>query len=859
MLYKEYIKVEEDFIPVFSFASDKSHPERWKSFSFDNIIKDDSYGVAKFFRPTDFLKYRLDIQIISPTKFLQSPQIVATSVNQIPTFFIFAADEVEQGKVKQTIEKIRAKSSKRAIIADFSATPFTAQRYEKFLQNKARELYFKDSQNQASQVKLAQKNAADLVAEWIRQLTVSSVRVLTSAKDSVSISGEGNFHKYLHELNGKFFGGGIEEISMNEKIFSTTCLTENVAKAAFGDDRIRGNISWLNFLSEPFRQLVKSGGEKYWLADPSHPLSKMKARVENLIAARFAHNNEISFGEIWDELRKPPVGLMKCPGSIFLMTLLLKDYSDNNFYLRDYNSNTSSLTGERLCSLIVAVVKNLPQARDNFIVKQTAEHLKFCKLTTEIFNLRKEDINSIDDASKFIKALLAKNHYPLWMLTYLLDDKNSTGYKSELVDALNLFCEFINPLPGRDITKIADEIFDICDTSPAIADDLKKLLRPKNFKAGMESHLKKYYPDFRKILRRLKISDVEAFSLFNGKFSSGTAYLLNLEEINRRIENLFAELQLVEAVNLILDSPQKNLADSRFVLKEKLNQIKVPRVVTEEFFPALKDLFQVCESLLSHTATDFSLASEIFKRTALPFKKFFDNQFDTFSKAVTNFVDGVPDSQILESVFKDMPSGIFFMTREDFSSQLKTLLKKINRIKKTNLLFSIWRDITGTPSPAEWSKLNEIPILCIFQKNLDIAQNCFAALNSQMTLANDSDLNAALKFIQSDEITALAKKDKCSEDFRSYFCGDLRLIVDDDSLRAILRKHAGDDVYSWFTKKKICEGHIRAFAKKNYTKKFLPTVRKVIRNMNAQEAKKYLDNLTHDMLFGVQILENSGG
>lgn len=384
---------------------------------------------------------------------------------------------------------------------------------------------------------------------------------------------------------------------------------------------------------------------------------------------------------------------------------------------------------------------------------------------TEIFNLRKEDIKSIDDASKFIKALLAKNRYPLWMLTYLLDDKNSTGYKSELIDSLNLFCEFINPPPGRDITKIADEIFDICDTSPAIVDDLKKLLRPKNFKTGMEIHLKKNHPEVRKILRRLKISDDEAFSLLNGKFSSGTAYLLNLEEIDRRIENLFAELQLVEAINLILDSPQKNLADSRFALKEKINQIKIPRVVTEEFFPAFKDLFQVFNSLIFHTATDFTLAAEIVKRNARPFKKFFDNQFDTFAKAVTSFVDGVPDSQILESVFKDMPAGIFFMTRDDFSSQLKTLLKKINRMKKTNLLFSIWRDITGTPYPAEWSKLNEIPILCVFQKNLDIAQNCFAALNSQTTLVNDSDLNAALKFIQSDEITALAKKDKCSEDF----------------------------------------------------------------------------------------------
>ena len=126
----------------------------------------------------------------------------------------------------------------------------------------------------------------------------------------------------------------------------------------------------------------------------------------------------------------------------------------------------------------------------------------------------------------------------------------------------------------------------------------------------MEIHLKKNHPEFRKILRRLKISDDEAFSLLNGK---------------------------------------------------------------------------VFNSLIFHTATDFTLAAEIVKRNARPFKKFFDNQFDTFAKAVTSFVDGVHDLQILESVFKDMPAGIFFMTREDFSSQLKTLLKKINRMNITAL------------------------------------------------------------------------------------------------------------------------------------------------------------------------------
>ena len=42
MLYKEYIKVESDFIPVFTSSSDRTHPERWKAFypheSFKKIL-----------------------------------------------------------------------------------------------------------------------------------------------------------------------------------------------------------------------------------------------------------------------------------------------------------------------------------------------------------------------------------------------------------------------------------------------------------------------------------------------------------------------------------------------------------------------------------------------------------------------------------------------------------------------------------------------------------------------------------------------------------------------------------------------------------------------------------------------------
>ena len=334
--------------------------------SFDAIIKDDSYGVAKKFKPTDYLKYRLDVQIISPTKFLQtSAANIQLDDNQILAFYIFAANEDEQGKVNQTIQRI-------------------------------------------------------------------------------------------HEN----FGSGIEEISINDKLFSPSGMTENVARYALSGERIKGSSSWLNLLSDPFRELILRGGDKYWLAMPSHTISKMKLVVDTVIENGLAQRNEVAFSDIWDALKKPPVGLLKCPGSIFPFTLLLKNYADKNFYVRDVNSNKHALTGERLYNLILNTVKELPGAQDKFIVKQTPKHIKFCQITSDIFNLPKEKINSVDDAAKNIKVRLTQSHYPLWSLKYFVEETYfDAPHKETYLRFLALFEELINPRIGRDVTKVADEIF----------------------------------------------------------------------------------------------------------------------------------------------------------------------------------------------------------------------------------------------------------------------------------------------------------------------------------------------------------------------------------------------------------------
>ena len=864
--------LEEGNDTNYIMATTQIDPDRMKNIleqvrrekSFDAIIKDESYGVAKKFKPTystDYLKYRLDIQIISPTKFLQTSLTnFHLADNQILAFYIFAADEDEQGKVNQTIQKIRDKFPERCIIADFSGTPFTKQRYDKFVQNKARELYFKDVPNQAGQVKLAKKSAEDLVEEWIRQFAVATVRVWSSAEESTQISGEGNFKKLLRELNKKFFGGGLEEISINDKLFAPSGLTENVAKYALSGERIKGSSSWLNLIGDKFRELVMRGGDKYWLAMPSHTISKMKLVVDSVIENGLAQENETAFSDIWDALKKPPVGLLKCAGSIFLFALLLKDYADKNFYVRDVNNNTHTLTGERLCNLIVNTVKELPGAQDKFIVKQTPEHKKFCWITSDIFNLPKEKINSVDDAAKNIKVRLTQSHYPLWSLKYFVEENYfDAPHKETYLRFLNLLEEFINPQAGRDVTKVADDIFSIYDKNLVVIDELKNIVREENFKAGMTIYIAQYKPELIKIVGRLNLLKGEYLSRLNEKLSADAAYLWKIDDVNRQIDNLFDELRLIEAINSVLSSPQKNLPEAYRALGDKLNKIRIPRAVVEEFQPYLKNLFQTFSALHNNTEKNFARAAEQINQSAQTFTDFFENQFEFFAKALTENVDGATDSKLVEKLFNDSPAGIFFKTRDDFILQMNSRLQKFRQDEKTGKFFATWQEVTGTTSPADWSNKNEIPILCAFQDCLEEVQLYFPALNRRSPLANETALDTAIKFIRGDKLSRLADKDFCNRAFVNHFCGEnYSVVITVEELREILRRCVGGDVYSWFDKKKNCEPQIRAFAEKNYREKFLSAVREKIRELSAEEAQKYLEELIDkDTLLGIRVLKNS--
>ena len=834
-----------------------------KEQSFDKIINDENYGPVQKFTPTNFLQYRLNIQMSSPTKFLQSANSeISSATNQIMTFYIFAVDETEQGKVNQTIKKIRSRFPDRCLIADFSATPFTRQRYDKFILNKARERYFKDIPNQTAQVKLAKKSAAELVAEWIRQLTVANVRVWYSAQESVQVSGYENFFRTLGELNGKFFGSGPEEISENDKIFSPTGLTDKVALCALDLSRVKGPFTWLRTFSDEFNKLTTQNEERYWINNPSNPISKMKSIVENIIRNNLMQKKEISLCELWDELKNPPVGLMKSAASIFLLTLLLRDYADKNFYIRDLNNNTGLLTGLELVNLVVITVKELPQAKEKFLIEQTPMQQKFCWISAEIFKIAEEKATSIDDTIKNVRIRLAQNRYPLWLLNYFVEQNLSQdSRKNSCLQFLYLFNEIVRPQNNHQLTKFADEIFLIYDKNHGIVDKIKSVVQKENLHAGVLIYTEQYKPEIKQICMRLDITETDYLSMLTEEFSADAAYLWTIEAVNKQIDNLFNELRLIEVINPLLPANQKNLYDVRQALSERLNRIRIPYNIIEEYYPVLKDILQALVAIHNNIEKNFARAAERIEKSKKIFTDFFDHQLSAFYEALTIYVDGNIDREISDRFFREMPTGTFFQSRDEFLSLIRLKLKKIRQSEKIGKIFDAWHKLTGTASPADWSNKNEIPILCLFMDCLDEAQLYFPVLNKHLQLPNETKLDDALKFISSEKISRLKNKTFCEKNFISYFCGeDFSQVIDVTSLRGLLRRHAGNDVYSWFTKKKIYDAQIKTFTTSIYLQNLLPSVQKKIRSLTAKQAQNYLEDLVDkDPLFGIRILKDSQG
>ena len=832
-----------------------------KAITFEKVISDSAYDVAKQFLPTDnYLKQRMKIVNVSPMNARQEAEKAEITYNHIPTFFLFARNEAEQGKIKETIPAIFEKVGERCIVVDFSSLPFTDALFTKFIENKAKEKYFSTLPNQKSQLELAKKISKEVLDEWTRKLITTSLYVYSAPNKMVQRVGGANLRKTFKEINSGFYSCGLEEISQNDKLFAESGFKETVAQMAMGKLPVPNNYSYVRSVSGRLETDGIWNNDRYWEVNPNHPVSQMKIIIKRLMESGFEKSSMASLEDIWHELQKPPFGLMPNTGSVFLLGFLLQEYADSTYYKRDNNNNTVELNYISLSELIFGVVKELPKAKGQYIARQTPEQAYFCKTIGEIFKISGEKRNSVEDIAKNINLYLTHNKYPLWAIRYFIEeDFYDHEYRDAMIELTNLLCEFVKPESkiGRERSKVVGDIYKMLCNYPTIEEIYSTILNAENMCSGMNYYIAQYKPELIQIAGNLNVEMKEYLELLNSKLSKDSSYLWEIGDTNRQIDNLYIDLKLIYDLNRVLTTKQKTYVNAKNALIEKLNIIKVPYSLLKEFKPELTGIINQFYLIKADAHFDKSSTSAQIADLADDFNEFFNNQFETFCEIIDSLLKTSISSEEHNYLFNKVPSGMLFKTTDSFVTTMQHELMNYRKSKKIRKMYDIWQEKTNSMSPAVWSKENGIPILCMFTEDIVKAQKVFDAINRTSNLPNENDIDGAVEFLKSSKMDILNDKAECEKRFIEMFAGNYSYVITSvDELKDIIRSVAGSNVYDWYAKRKNCENKIIQFASERYRSKYSVQAKSKVHRLTAEQAQKYLEELIDkDPLLGIRILK----
>lgn len=835
---------------------DKIHEKNKKQISFEKILSDPNCNIGEQFLPSDFLKYRYVIYHVSVHNFKDYLDVaISLPANQIPAFYLYAANEADQAKIQKTIDKMSSVLKRNFFVVDFSSTPLSDTAYEKYLYSKTEENYYGFDSNHG---KIAYQNATKIIRDWKVKLNVTILSIYPRKNDQPNqVQGGANLRKKLKEFNATCFGSGLEEITINDKIFSPKGFKETVAQMAMGDIPIVSNYSYLKSISNKLEMDNVWNNSEFITVLPNHPVSKMKKRINEVVETSFEKGSMVRITDIWNALQQPPFGLMCCTGSTFLLGFLMKEFGDGSYYKYD-GISTISLNYTGLSDLIFSVIKGNVKAKNQFIVKQKPEHIEFCNITGNVFKIAKDKRNSIQDIVKNINIFLKDNEYPLWSLeSYISFELENNALQEQLLKAIRLYRELISNrfVAGRDATIVAEDLYRLYKENAGLDTCLEDIVYVENMKTGMSYYIASYKSDLIKVIRRLDVHEHELLAALNKKLSDDASYLWDIGDTNQQIDNLYDDYRLLDIVNGILTEKKNTYVEIIKSVKKKLSLIRVPRLLLVECRVELKDIISGLYSIKNNDLKNKKLIIEQIEKGTDNFNTFFAHQFKVFETVVQQSIDSITPDEIT-FLFDSIDRDTIDNSPEEFIIKLNTDLDKYRKNKKINELMVLWKKRTGTDSPNDWSRVNGICILCLFDNNYITAKNAFEYINRTQIVHNESDIDDAIAFVNSPDLDILSNLDLCAKMMIENFCGECSYIVDNvDEFKHNLSEELGPDAYSWVFNKNGIKNCIDSFVREKYESTYKVKVIEKIRLLSPEDVQQFLIELIEDKpLVGINIL-----
>lgn len=756
-----------------------------------------------------------------------------------------AKDDEEAQSFRSLIKKTIANDEyKNIYVVDSLSSPLGLENFEQYVDYQAMSQYYQGNNGQQSKDN-ARKAIEILNRTWRDKIHDGQFYVYSFAnQDGEKAFGAASVQSILQSI----------VLTKYRYIFDfTKGLTETHLKLTNAKQVARCGITGeITGLIKGCENLVLGavwGKDNYWEKSElqSFPIVIIKRAVDQVVNTAFAKNGQIAIGEIYNFL-EDKFGFSPCNLSAFITGFLLKEYSSDPYRCINSEGYPEPMTPEKLSEMIGNYIGKNP--KQTYIVKMTAEERSFYEATELAWSVNATSCASPSQVSSLISNRMRELGYPVWCL----EDIDTLG----VTDILRKYILLVQS-DGKTTHHIAMEIGGIMMQKPNLANSLKTQLTEEKCQEGMKSFVS-HFREGRLVSLSEQINansfllqDVK--KIFNIKHSA----LWDIETGKSELDKLIVDYQFVKQTNELLNVSCNTKEKAFSAWRDALRFIGVSAELLKSKRPNLDKIFGFLlkivnkEDLLPEMIKDLYIEINDHKTELI---EVLGDRVALFDEIYGVYLEGFSVNE-KEEILHSLQNDMFILSASSSNQLVKTNADNYRKNQIKTQMFNLWRSLTSSKSPKDWSEKHRMPILCLVDPNkFDETCRVFTTLNSQ--LHSDSDIKNALSWMDdnSEFFDQLNDDSYCEQMFIATMLGDYSVVLPNvDQVKQCLEKMP-IDIYDWFNNPAV-KARIKQLADAEYHAGGSDRAIKLIASMSDAELKHRLTELVKkDVDLGLRIICN---
>ncbi len=789
--------------------------------------------------------------------------------NRILVQFILARDEQEQlripEKAKELARQFKDHRMLFVMLPEVSFCRDNARAWEEFTENAARLALASDSASK----KVFETQISSAKMAWHSKVTSSTKLIVCKPnahgepfneevtwgqlkRDSLTGYAKQTFQAYTDDLCG-----------FNISAFAAPTALQSWALAGMEFDKFTKPGAWKNVVAT-WQKTAISGQEKWFDANPSHPLTQLRDFCKKRQDSTVGAGNTCSIRKLYIDLQRPPYGLLCVPHSAFVLGFVLKTWLTGQRKLQWTDGVTSkTLDAVTLAEIIEAVVKDDGAnaiKTEKMICRLSKEERAFIEQTSVVFGHRPLTDGTVEAALNAVGSRLEQiaQRVPLWVLPEYIrrQCEPSADMMAKVIDAL---CA-ANSISSRGDTETrgnkVKEIGEILLATPGLAEAMAKYMTPVVFEEAFQQYVDSIKPELKDAAERMGDSSHLYCRTVKNRFATTSGWLWKPGDAESVLEEVYRQTLCAEHIRGLAGS------SGYMSFEDALNGLRVvvlgENKVSTEFWarkhPALQRFFDLINRS-SLSGEDVKTFEEILEQQDRVIREvFFDaaqvRQLDAMREIFREiWPTGVVESRELYNAF---PQDSARADEQNFKIQGRAKIQEYSRTLVSKHVVALWRERTDTDSPDEWSRKHMLPAECILA--LDDSKAIIDAIVNPGGMSAERLQSVHDRLEKKDTfVDAIAAGDKFLKRVLPTRYQKIGFSV--DQLSDWFCRELGDAPNSWLTNLRLNET-VEAFVKQGYDIHVRKKAAEKVKMLSDAESKALLLNLIDQIPdVGLSVLE----